>query len=233
MENSNSNQNDQSKNSEPGFDYIGILTYTFLIVSFLLGLVFSVRNYEIIQQKKETLSWVQTRAKITKSKMHKKKDVSESGEDYTAYEYEVHISYEYTVDSQTYKSDRWAWDGYLAFNTESDADKCIDSHLPGKEINVYYDPNNPSQSFASRTPPKEQYGYIALGSSLTLLSLYHLLLMIRSSFKGRHQQREPDLPESKDEEPEKSSLWGWIWIILIVVNIGLAYGVFCEFMDMP
>lgn len=58
--------------------------------------------------------------------------------------YCLHVSYQYTVDGKTYDGDRVSYSTENSCNSWSE--NADDDYPEGKEITVYYDPNNPSES---------------------------------------------------------------------------------------
>jgi hypothetical protein len=56
------------------------------------------------------------------------------------------IHYEYSLDGRTYKSDRITWGNVHSSCTRSASAKVTDKYKEGKEVKIYYNPDNISES---------------------------------------------------------------------------------------
>lgn len=60
------------------------------------------------------------------------------------------VAYEYTVNGQTYRSERIIW-GSVGFENPSEAERFITSYTSDAPLNVYYNPANPRVSVLNPT----------------------------------------------------------------------------------
>jgi hypothetical protein len=111
----------------------------FLIVMLLVSGValtgFS--GYVWFDQRQEVRTFEPTEATVISS------DVHGMGEDR-----ELDVTYEYTVDGETYESSN-VYPG--AFDLNSNAEAVVADHPEGATVTAYYDPANPSNAFLIKT----------------------------------------------------------------------------------
>jgi hypothetical protein len=86
------------------------------------------------------LSWTETRGIVLSSEARYTYNYEESFDDY-----ELMISYQYTVNGENYIGDRFKF-GRKTFYFEKSALRLAGEYHEGKEIPVYYDPGNPEQA---------------------------------------------------------------------------------------
>jgi len=110
----------------------------------------------IIHQARESASWVPTDGQITHSQM-----VSNSGGEGTTYAPEVH--YTYQVEGKEYNGTR-IFIGDNRYSSNGDyARNYIERYPVGKEVSVYFDPQQPGSAILEPGTSKKSYFPLALG----------------------------------------------------------------------
>ncbi len=115
------------------------------VAIFILGAL----GYQILfasrrrrRESEESLQWPSTPGTVTTSHAARHDRMGRSGSYETA-----HISYEYTVAGKKYKSTRFSFDNLEKLaTTDAQLQSVLERYPKGKELTVYYDPQDPQSS---------------------------------------------------------------------------------------
>ena len=120
--------------------------------------------------KKAEKTWLTTPGVVLNSGLTTQRSQSSKG--YTSVSYKPQVTYQYLVMDQTYTGER------LGFGSSSyshaRAEKKIALYPQGTQVNVHYDPADPSKSVLE-TKATTARNFLALGMILLLLGLISLL----------------------------------------------------------
>ena len=100
-----------------------------------------------INKGMQSENWDKGTATITSSEIEKKESRSKDAQGFTrtSTSYSVRVQYAYTVEGSSYEGNTIGF-GIMSHNEKSDAQEELKSYPNGKTIDVYYDPENPSDS---------------------------------------------------------------------------------------
>lgn len=157
--------------------YIGI-SFSVLIVGALLGLTLKLCWDGYIAHKSN--SWPSTKGIILESRydefIYEKED---NGFTKTEKRYDVNLSFEYYVGSKMYTSDRLTSGMTTGIIDKSVAVDIINKYETGKEITVYFDPEDPEYGILEIAPLSKDLFWAGFFGFLTLLLGY--LFFIKKS----------------------------------------------------
>ncbi|KXK12812.1 MAG: hypothetical protein UZ14_CFX002002050 [Chloroflexi bacterium OLB14] len=103
------------------------------------------RNQQSMAQRQDSQNWSTTTGKILMSSVQSQRS-STGG--YSIYPV---IVYQYEVNGKTYQNQTVrVGDKFLKINVVGQAQKTVDKYPIGKEVTVYYDPNNPAECALER-----------------------------------------------------------------------------------
>tara|TARA_B100000282_G_scaffold1908_1_gene1314 strand:+ start:130 stop:600 length:471 start_codon:yes stop_codon:yes gene_type:complete len=96
-------------------------------------------------------NWDKGTATITSSEIEKTESKSKDAQGFTqtSTSYSVRVKYSYTVEGSNYEGNTVGF-GTMSHNERSDAQEELKSYPKGKTIDVYYDPENPSDSVLNK-----------------------------------------------------------------------------------
>lgn len=117
-------------------------------LSFGLGsLIFLGFGLWAINKGMQSENWDKGTATITSSEIEKTESKSKDAQGFTqtSTSYSVRVTYAYTVEGSGYEGNTIGF-GTMSHNEKSDAQEELKSYPKGKTIDVYYDPENPSDS---------------------------------------------------------------------------------------
>jgi hypothetical protein len=103
------------------------------------------RNQQSMAQRQDAQNWSSTTGTILMSSVQSSRSGSGG--------YSTHpvIVYQYQVHGQTYQSQNLrVGDKFLRVNTSWSAQETVDKYPIGKQVTVYYDPNNPKDCALER-----------------------------------------------------------------------------------
>lgn len=100
---------------------------------------------------------------------HEKGDPGNTGRG----QYAPVITYEYTVDGETYTNDNlYPGPGTAGSSDRSEQEEILNNYQEGETVEAYYDPDDPAVAFLEKESRKQQaMGLGVLGSGLLLLGL--------------------------------------------------------------
>lgn len=147
------------QNSIPGFLVVLVLT---------LGMVAG-GGYMWYEQNQQINSYESTEATVMSSEVDRGSDPGE---------YYPDITYEYTVDGQTYRNSNFEPGAGRVSKSRSRAEEIAENRPDGETITVYYDPENPSDAYVVQNrnvvfPLLSAFGVVCVFA--TLYGLYRKL----------------------------------------------------------
>ena len=166
------------------FMVIGLLATYFLVVQPLI-------NAQAAQQ------WQMVPAVVTNSEV---KSSTDSDGDTT---HRFHLEYEYEIDGRKYQGDRYS---FLSGSSSGRSGKqaLVDDHPPGKQIDVYVDPNDPTNVVVQRDLTNDiWFGLIPLVFFIVGLAMFIGSFFINARRSARKQGRQwmPTANVDKDDDP--------------------------------
>jgi hypothetical protein len=101
----------------------------------------------MINKGMQSENWDKGTAAITSSEIEKTESRSKDAQGFTrtSTSFSVRVTYAYTVEGSNYEGNTVGF-GTISHNERSDAQEELKSYPKGKTIEVYYDPENPSDS---------------------------------------------------------------------------------------
>jgi hypothetical protein len=121
-------------------------------LSFGLGsMIFLGVGLWMINKGIQSENWDKGTATITSSEIEKTESRSKDAQGFTqtSTSYSVRVTYAYTVEGNNYEGNTVGF-GTMSHNERSDAQEELKSYPKGKTIDVYYDPENPSDSVLNK-----------------------------------------------------------------------------------
>ena len=105
----------------------------------------------MINKGMQSENWDKGTATITSSEIEKTESRSKDAQGFTqtSISYSVRVKYSYTVEGSNYEGNTVGF-GTMSHNERSDAQEELKSYPKGKTIDVYYDPENPSDSVLNK-----------------------------------------------------------------------------------
>ena len=105
----------------------------------------------MINKGMQSENWDKGTATITSSDIEKTESRSKDAQGFTqtSTSYSVTVKYSYTVEGSNYEGNTVGF-GTMSHNERSDAQEELKSYPKGKTIDVYYDPENPSDSVLNK-----------------------------------------------------------------------------------
>jgi hypothetical protein len=118
-------------------------------------------------------NWDKGTATVTSSEIEKKESRSKDAQGFTrtSKSYSVRVQYAYTVEGSNYEGNTVGF-GTMSHNERSDAQEELKSYPKGKTIDVYYDPENPSDSVLKKGVFWPMYIVIAVMVIILLGSIW-------------------------------------------------------------
>jgi hypothetical protein len=160
---------------------LGIFTKVSFVVKWvprmfmLAGILFIVIGSKNIYQAYESSSWPYVQGRIISSeiKSHSRtytNTTTNSEESETVYD--AHINYDYVINGIAYSNDDVKIGGIIKTNTTIWARKLLDKYPQGKVVNVYYKPEDPSQSVLEKGLQLSTWSFSALGFAIFIFGIY-------------------------------------------------------------
>ena len=149
--------------------FIFVLGRLFPLSFGLGGLIFLGVGLWAINKGMQSENWDKGTATITSSEIEKteRRSKDPQGFNQTSTSYSVRVKYSYTVEGSNYEGNTIGF-GTMSHNEKSDAQEELKSYPKGKKIDVYYDPENPSDSVLKKGVFWPMYIVIAV-SVITLI----------------------------------------------------------------
>lgn len=141
----------------------------------LAGILFIVIGSKNIYQAYKSSSWPSVQGRIISSeiKSHSRtyRDTTTNREKNETV-YDAHINYGYVINGITYSNDDVKIGGIIQTNTTIWARKLLDKYPQGKVVNVYYNPEDPSQSVLEKGLQLSTWSFSALGLAIFIFGIY-------------------------------------------------------------
>lgn len=128
------------------------------------------------RQSEESLHWTRTEGVVTVSSVKRHDSMGSSGSYETA-----NIHYEYAVDGKKYKSTRFSFDDLEKLAVTEDQMQSLLARYPnGKELTVYYDPNDHASAilFPKVTKPHVVQIYRIVGLISSIVAIFFAVKLI-------------------------------------------------------
>jgi hypothetical protein len=139
------------KVSPEGRSPVIMMNIMFFILA-ILGAALLFSTYQSQWEAKQSLSWPSIQGVISKNRIREY-----TNDDTNSISYEPIVTYSFIVGDKTYTSNHISsnapW-GY-AFGTMADAEQFIRQYPIGKQLKVYYNPDNPRRALLDRTQPAD------------------------------------------------------------------------------
>lgn len=100
-------------------------------------------------QSQASQTWPSVMGSIVASNVEITRSHDSDGGTSTAYY--PRVAYEYEVLGHRYRSDRVNFGGAIGYGDHNTAQAIVDRYVPGNNIRVYYDSNNPGEAVLERT----------------------------------------------------------------------------------
>ena len=153
--------------------FIFVLGRLFPLSFGLGGLIFLGVGLWAINKGMQSENWDKGTATITSSEIEKteRRSKDPQGFNQTSTSYSVRVKYSYTVEGSNYEGNTIGF-GTMSHNEKSDAQEELKSYLKGKKIDVYYDPENPSDSVLKKGVFWPMYIVIAVSVIMLIGSIW-------------------------------------------------------------
>ena len=115
------------------------------IGSIVFGLVFFVAVFDDFFDSLKSISWPAVSGKIIESSVKQRKHTTSMSGHSTVYSYDVTATFQYRVNGNLYESNNIRFGGYTAKNPRL-LDGTLSNYKAEKVVDVYYSPDNPSNS---------------------------------------------------------------------------------------
>lgn len=143
----------------------GCGNFVYLII-FIAGAAWLGLTLYSMQQAKQSASWPSTTGKVDRTWVEESSSTDDEG--HVDYSYTPHVRYAYTVDGTQYTSERISFGAVTSYGSDSSARSHLSQYPPGGELQVFYDPADPSKAVLLRE---------AHGSTVSLIGSGVLLLI--------------------------------------------------------
>jgi len=121
-----------------------IVVVPFLIVALVFFFIWRRNN----QQAQASLNWPSTIGTIGASSVQARTSRTSSGRSTAFY---PEVLYQYEVDGRKYLGQRIAFGSQVGYSDSNRAHAIVDRYVPGNQIRVYYNPNNPGDAVLERS----------------------------------------------------------------------------------
>jgi len=128
-------------------------------------------GYMWMEQGERINSYESTEATVLSSEVEVEVDRTGDGTERTYY---PEITYEYTVDGQTYENSNVMPGPGQSSTGQNRANNLVEDHPEGETVTAYYDPENPSNSFLVKNQQLMFLGVAAFGGLFALLGVASL-----------------------------------------------------------
>jgi len=150
------------------------------VVFTAVGVLFALLGLNMLEKAKESLDWPTTTGTVTLSEVRESTRTSGTGSNRKKHvDHKAHVEYSYQVQRETYAGSR------ISFNPPNEGAGQITSRYPvGKQIQVYYSPDEPQESVLEPGVAKTSYLFIGFGGLFALLGLSFLVSSLRALSRG-------------------------------------------------
>jgi hypothetical protein len=136
-----------------------------------LGIGISFWGWNILQNAKASASWPTTQGNVTSS------DVSYSSNAEGGESYSPEVIYRYTANNQQYENHTIKF-GENSYSSSRKAENIASGYPVGKEVTVYYDPEDPARSVLEPGVSGGSYILLGIGVLFALIGLITMPLIV-------------------------------------------------------
>lgn len=159
------------------FRIVKILSAILMAAMFVFMVwIFDVRPVEALRQQHQAESYLKAQGKVMSS------EVTVTHGSKSGYHYHVYISYRYVVGGHTYDGDRYRYDGHP--DKEELVNDIVSEHRRGSDVDVFYNPRDPSDSVLSKGVDSEDVYFLFLTTPFCLPFLWILATVVREINPG-------------------------------------------------
>jgi len=151
-------------------------SYLLLLIAFGAGVPVTVYGVMLILDAWASEGWPTTSGRVIESRVTETRSRN-SGTDYRA-----EITFEYEVDGAAHRSDRWTFNN-PKFNSSSEARAVASRYPVDAEVEVYFDPDDPSTAVLQPGAGFFTYIYFIFGLSLIGLGVFVAFRVTRLTSK--------------------------------------------------
>lgn len=126
-------------------------------------------GYMWLEQGERIRDYESTEATVLSSSVGSGSDV---GDDY------IDVTYEYTVDGQTYRSSNVEPGAGRGSMSRTRVEEFVENHPEGSTLTIYYDPEDPSNAYVLQERNLAFPGMAAFGALFTLVALVSLVRLL-------------------------------------------------------
>jgi hypothetical protein len=157
-------------------DFQELLIYIVPPIFLLVGLYLIVASLLKISRAQKSKGWAQTSAEVQSSKFEVHRSTDFEGAE--AVSYHARVVYKYTVNGIEYRSDR-VFFGQGAGTSKAAAKRRVAEYVPGNQLKVYYDPENPKVAVLEPGLHMNVFLFLAFGVAFTTFSSFCLIILAR------------------------------------------------------
>jgi hypothetical protein len=134
-----------------------------------------VRNYRRLGRRHADAAarWVKGRATVIEARLLERERTDSNDNSFTYYE--PRLRYSYAVDGVAHEGQRVALCGASHFNSQGPAEEWLERHSEGAEIDLWYDPSQPSDSAPVLDRPSLFGAIVTVIAGLMLVGLGGLI----------------------------------------------------------
>jgi hypothetical protein len=146
-------------------------------------------------------NWHKGTATVTSSEIEKTESRSKDAQGFTrtSTSYSVRVQYAYTVEGSSYEGNTVGF-GTMSHNERSDAQEELKSYPKGKTIDVYYDPEHPSDSVLKKGVFWPMYIVIAIMVIILIGSIWASFALTK--YLKKRTAEAMSLVQEKADDPE-------------------------------
>lgn len=143
----------------------GILVFVILL---LFGIGWLVFTFQGMQLAEESAAWPSVEGEVDRTWIETERREDPDGDTETYYE--PFVRYSYQVEGVSYTADRIDFGAKRSYGSRSSANNYLNDYPVGKQVEVFYNPDNPNQAVLVREA-RGATGSIIAGAAVILVSL--------------------------------------------------------------
>lgn len=146
-----------------------------ILLAIVVGLAFAgIGGYMYYGQQQAIQEHEPVDATVVNTNVDKEVDTDTDGDRET--NFYARISYEYTVDGQTYTSDNIRPAGVeKSYNSRSGAEDFLSDYQSGEDVTAYYDPQSPDEAFLVKDKSTGLLAFAGIGGLVALFGVFGLV----------------------------------------------------------
>ena len=172
----------ENKNLKSLFIFFGVITLFMGIVTFVPWTL-------NLSKSMETKNWSTTGGVILTSEIssHQESERDSNGHYRMVTYYSVNIVYQYIVNGFNYSCSRVSYSTFDSTSDHNEAQQLANKYSVGKNVTVYYNPNNPSEAVLETGSTNITYVFLILGVILTIAGIVFLYLAFRRKRENQNK----------------------------------------------